>query len=233
MTVAIVLLLCSFRRDSGKCFLVPTVFLPRKFEKFRYTGEIPRLHRWNSVAWLNHESPSEIHVMNLWILHYSLIRPNHRFHQSTMTIKPKINENELVSELLWGHFLWKMLLEWEYCGNTNTADGSKNPRSGKTVGHRAYLLHFQVIQTWLQLDFRLLLCALNSFAIEVINYRAKVRWAQPRALPLSELIVYMYIVLCTVFRNGRPQNNLHLQCLATTLLKRPHSMQWDNNQELG
>ena len=44
------------------------------------TDEIPRLHRSSSMAWLNHESTSQIHVMNLWILHYLLT--NH-FHQST------------------------------------------------------------------------------------------------------------------------------------------------------
>ena len=89
--------------------LGPTVFhskiwqIPRltaaTLMKFRgCTGEI-------SAAWLNHESTSQIHVMNLWILHYSLI--NHHFHKSTSPIKPKINVNKLVTELLWGHFLWK------------------------------------------------------------------------------------------------------------------------------
>ena len=43
--------------------------------------------------------------MNLWILHYSFI--NHHFHCSTITIKQKIIINKLVTELLWGHFLWK------------------------------------------------------------------------------------------------------------------------------
>ena len=43
--------------------------------------------------------------MNLWILHYSFI--NHQFHHSTITIKQKIIINKLVTELLWGHFLWK------------------------------------------------------------------------------------------------------------------------------
>ena len=43
--------------------------------------------------------------MNLWILHYSFI--NHHFHHSTITIKQKITINKLVTELLWGHFLWK------------------------------------------------------------------------------------------------------------------------------
>ena len=43
--------------------------------------------------------------MNLWILHYSFI--NHQFHHSTITIKEKIIINKLVTELLWGHFLWK------------------------------------------------------------------------------------------------------------------------------
>jgi len=44
------------------------------------------------------ESTSEIHIMNLRVLHYSLI--NHHFHQSTITINPKINVNKLVTELL-------------------------------------------------------------------------------------------------------------------------------------
>ena len=43
--------------------------------------------------------------MNLWILRYSFI--NHNFHHSTITIKQKIIINQLVTELLWGHFLLK------------------------------------------------------------------------------------------------------------------------------
>jgi len=35
------------------------------------------------------------------------IHINHQFHHSTITIKKKIIINKLVTELIWGHFLWK------------------------------------------------------------------------------------------------------------------------------
>ena len=81
----------------------------------------PRQHRWNSAAWLNHESTSQIQVMNLWILHYSLIN-----HQSISTIKPKINVSKLVTELhvLWGQFLRKKLFEWK---TSNSAEKRRIP----------------------------------------------------------------------------------------------------------
>ena len=51
--------------------------------------------------------------MNLWILHNSFI--NHQFYHSTITIKQKIIINKLVTELLWGHFLWKNSCSNEKC----------------------------------------------------------------------------------------------------------------------
>ena len=107
------------------------------------TVEISRLHRWNSEASLNHELTSQIHVMNLWILQYSLI--NHHFCYSTITIKPKINVNKHVTELLWGHFLREELFEWktsnsaEFRGKkTNSAvnTAAQNPRKNPNSAAR-------------------------------------------------------------------------------------------------
>ena len=79
--------------------------------------------------------------MNLWILHYSFI--NHHFHHSTITIKQKIIINKLVTELLWGHFLWK-----NSCSNEKTSNSAakrriprlkfrgKNPNSAAFRGPR-------------------------------------------------------------------------------------------------
>ena len=105
---------CSFQQLT-KIMMMTTrahSYLPQNLvnsaaTQMRFHGS-PRLHMWNSVAWLNHELTSQIYVMNLWILHYSLI--NHHYHQSTITIKPKNDINKLVTELIWGHFLWKKVV---------------------------------------------------------------------------------------------------------------------------
>jgi len=61
-----------------------------------------------------------------WILHYSFI--NHQFYHSTITIKQKIIINKLVTELLWGHFLWK-----NCCSNKNVKFRSKKTNSADQI----------------------------------------------------------------------------------------------------
>ena len=101
-------------------------------------------------SWINRSN-----VMNLWILHYSFI--NHQFHHSTITIKQKIIINKLVglTELLWGHFLWKnscsnekrqnsagkkrLIPRWNFAAqfrwkHKNSAARHEIPRSRNTVG---------------------------------------------------------------------------------------------------
>ena len=58
----------------------------------------------------------------------------HQFHHSTITIKQKIIINKLVTELLWGHFLWK-----NSCSNEKRQIPRTDENLRKTVGPTSQL----------------------------------------------------------------------------------------------